>query len=116
LRLITDAGLSATQQDIKSPTLAAVLNILPGIGNFYLAAGTEETHMWAIGAVNLLFWPVSVLWGVPEGAIDASTINKKETIYYYYEDGTRKARATRSTGSDEAAAASSRTRVTSAFC
>jgi len=39
--------------------------------------------MWAIGFLNLLFWPWSVVWGVPEAAVDAGIINTQETIYYY---------------------------------
>jgi hypothetical protein len=42
--------------------------------------------MWTFGALNLILWPLSILWGVPEGAIDANSINKIETIHYYYYD------------------------------
>lgn len=83
LRELEEYGISKEDQAIKNPGLAGALNILPGFGNFYLAIGTEESSQWAIGFLNLLAWPVSVVWGIPEAAIDASTINKKETLYYY---------------------------------
>jgi len=73
----------------KDPVAAACLNILPGIGNFYLATGTDQGPQVLYGVLNLLTWPASIVWGVPQGAIDASTINKLETVYYYRhsEDG-----------------------------
>jgi hypothetical protein len=76
-------GISPTDQAVKNPGAAGALNILPGFGNFYLAAGTTESEQWLYGFLNLLCWPISVIWGIPEAAIDASTINKKETVYYY---------------------------------
>ena len=56
---------------------------MPGFGNFYLGLSSEESDQWVIGFLNLLTWPFSVVWGVPEAAIDAQTMNKRETIYYY---------------------------------
>jgi len=66
---------------------AAALNLLPGFGNFYLAAGNggQSSH-WLYGFLNLLFWPISIIWGIPEAAVDANTINKKEMLYYYTYD------------------------------
>jgi len=71
-----------------NPAAAGLLNLLPGIGNFYLASGNgaDSTH-WLYGAGNLLFWPLSVLWGVPEAVVDANNINKRELLYYYQYDG-----------------------------
>ena len=34
----------------------------------------------------MLTWPISILWGVPEGAIDANKINERELVYYYIYD------------------------------
>jgi hypothetical protein len=67
-----------------SPAEAALLNLLPGVGNFYLAAGNggDSSH-YTYGTLNLLTWPLSILWGIPEAAIDANTINKREMLYYY---------------------------------
>ena len=65
----------------KSPVLAAVLNILPGVGNFYLC-NAESTHC-AYGALNLLLWPLSVLWAIPDGAISANAINEKDLLHFY---------------------------------
>ncbi|QDU71842.1 hypothetical protein [Mucisphaera calidilacus] len=72
----------------KDQTTAAVLNILPGVGNFYLAPGDNNEHIW-VGVANLLLWPISITWGIPEAAIDAKTINKKETAQAYIRGGTK---------------------------
>lgn len=90
LRELKASGISSTDIKVKSPALAGSLNILPGIGNFYLAAGTNESGQWLYGFLNLLTWPISVLWGIPEAAVDANTINKQETVYYYTFDPTGK--------------------------
>lgn len=60
----------------KDPILAGVLNLLPGIGNVYL-------EQWGPFVGNLLFWPLSPIWAVPQAVIDSYTINKKETLYFY---------------------------------
>lgn len=67
-----------------NPAAAGALNLLPGGGNFYLAAGNggDSSH-WLYGFLNLLTWPVSIIWGVPEAAVDANRINERELIYYY---------------------------------
>ena len=83
LRELESHGIPPTEQQIKHPGLAGGLNILPGFGNFYLAVGTHESAQWLYGLLNLLFWPSSVVWGIPQAAIDAITMNKKETVYYY---------------------------------
>lgn len=63
---------------------AALLNLLPGFGNFYLAMGNAgDSDHYIYGAANLLLWPISVLWGIPEAAVDAKTINQREMLYYY---------------------------------
>lgn len=70
-----------------SPGGAAALNLLPGFGNFYLASGNggDSAH-WLYGCLNLITWPFSILWGIPEAAIDANRINERELIYYYKYD------------------------------
>ena len=70
-----------------NPGAAGALNLLPGIGNFYLASGNggDSSH-WLYGTLNLLTWPISILWGIPEAAIDANRINERELIYYYQYD------------------------------
>lgn len=74
----------ANWQPPANPTAAGLLNILPGIGNFYLACGNGAQSEQALyGVLNLLTWPLSILWGIPEAAIDANTINQRELIYYY---------------------------------
>jgi hypothetical protein len=88
LRELKSYGIRSNEVKRKSAPLAACLNILPGIGDFYLAAGTDNGDMWLYGFLNLLTWPISILWAIPEGAIDAGTINKQETAYYYKFDKT----------------------------
>ena len=67
-----------------SPAGAGALNLLPGFGNFYLASGNAgDSGQYLYGFLNLLTRPVSVLWGIPEAAIDAGTINERELIYFY---------------------------------
>jgi hypothetical protein len=73
---LTNVGLQPER--VKDPALAGTLNILPGFGNAYLG-------QWGLFAVNLLFWPISVVWGIPQAASDASVLNKQSTIYFYSE-------------------------------
>ena len=70
-----------------NPAGAAMLNLLPGIGNFYLASGNggDSSH-YLYGFGNLVTWPISILWGIPEAAIDAETINQRELVYFYIYD------------------------------
>lgn len=91
LRELESYGISPEEHKTKEPALAGALNILPGFGNFYLATNSDESDQWLFGFLNLLTWPISVVWGIPEAAIDANNINKKETIYYYRFDETGKA-------------------------
>ncbi len=71
----------------NSPLAAGLLNILPGVGNFYLAVGNGGDSAHALyGLGNLLLWPISIVWAVPEGTIDAINLNKRELIYYYKYD------------------------------
>jgi hypothetical protein len=81
---LRDVGIGATEQAVTSPALAGALNILPGFGNFYLAASADEGGQWAVGFLNLLTWPWSVVWGIPQAAIDANTANKLATVDYYF--------------------------------
>lgn len=57
----------------KSPGAAAALGILPGGGSFY---GRE----YALGVVNLLFWPISICWDPVSGHRAALRINYIETM------------------------------------
>jgi len=89
LRMLKGQGVSVDKpigswEKPASPAGAALLNILPGFGNFYLASGNggDSSH-YLYGTLNLLTWPISVLWGIPEAAIDAKKINERELIYYY---------------------------------
>lgn len=86
LRELRTYGIMPNEVKVKEPAIAGGLNILPGFGNFYLAIGTDESSQWVYGTLNLLLWPISVVWGVPAAAIDAGTINKKETVYHYTYD------------------------------
>lgn len=72
---IKAAGLPTFEP--KTPAVAAVLNILPGVGDGY-------NGEWGAFACNFLLWPISVVWGIPEAAVTASNINKQDTWAYYY--------------------------------
>lgn len=63
------AGLA---QETKNEGLAAGLNVLPGFGDFY-------NGNVGLGIVNLLFWPVSILWAPVGGATGAEEVNYYET-------------------------------------
>ena len=56
----------------KSPGLAAGLGLLPGGGSFYGRA-------YGFGVVNLLFWPLSILWDPVSGHDAAELINYQAT-------------------------------------
>ncbi len=70
-----------------NPAGAGALNLLPGFGNFYLASGNAgDNRHYLYGFLNLITWPISVIWGIPEAAVDANRINERELIYYYTYD------------------------------
>ncbi len=62
-------GLAVTE---KSPGLGAALGLLPGGGSFY---GRE----YGFGVVNLLTWPISILWDPVSGYDAARSINYQAT-------------------------------------
>jgi hypothetical protein len=76
-------GVEGNAIQVRNPGTAGVLNLLPGFGNFYNALGTHESDQWIVGFLNLLTWPLSILWGIPGAAQDAVVINQKETIRFY---------------------------------
>jgi hypothetical protein len=80
-------GLPTDKVENVSPGAAGALNMLPGIGNIYLACNSDEkTVNWVLFTTNLLTWPLSILWGVPQAAIDANSINKQAMADYYMFD------------------------------
>lgn len=58
------------QEEEKSKGAAFALGLLPGGGSFY-------TRHYVIGVVDLLLWPVSILWDPING------LNGAEEINYY---------------------------------
>ena len=56
----------------KNEGLAAGLNVLPGIGDFY-------NGNIGLGVVNLLAWPASILWAPVGGASGAAEVNYYST-------------------------------------
>lgn len=52
----------------KNPGAAAALGILPGGGSFY-------TGQYGLGVVDLLFWPLSILWDPINGYSAANVTN-----------------------------------------
>lgn len=83
LKELHSLGIGAQDEQVTRPGLAGFLNILPGVGNFYITSTTDENQV-ALGFVNLLLWPWSVVWAIPQAAVDASTLNKRATVDYYY--------------------------------
>lgn len=57
----------------KNPTTGAVLGILPGFGAFY---GREPL----VGVVDLLLWPVSIIWDPVVGYEASKKINYNMTV------------------------------------
>lgn len=80
-----DATVSANGWDKPaSPALAGFLNLFPGFGNFYLGSGdAAEGAQIGYGIANLLLWPLSVVWGIPQAYSDADTINKRDLVFFY---------------------------------
>lgn len=82
--------LDTRERKIKSPTAATLLNLGPGLGNFYLAWETGQftgTDMWIAGVTNLVMWPVSPIWSMYAANVDAKTLNTRATLDYYYHTG-----------------------------
>ena len=85
LQHLKDRGLGESGfEGPNSKAAAGALNLLPGVGNFYLAAGRggDVSQAW-IGVANFCLWPISVVWGIPEAVLDAGTLNDRERIYQY---------------------------------
>ena len=47
-----------------------------------MAGNAGDSSQWIYAAGNLLLWPISILWGIPEAAIDANTINQRDMLDY----------------------------------
>ncbi len=92
LNQLEAVGIPETDMPAKSAGAAGALNILPGFGNFYVAIGTNHNEQLALGVVNFLFWPLSVIWAAPQAAIDANTANKLATVRYYFDTEEGKAK------------------------
>lgn len=66
--------------------VAGALNILPGMGNFYLGFGDGAERMQILyGIGNFLTWPYSIIWGVPSAFSSARRINEIDLVHYYDE-------------------------------
>lgn len=78
-------GLKQSWTQPKNVFLAGLLNVLPFAGNLYLSAGKDgDSDQVAYGVLNFFFiYPISILWAVPQAAIDAHTLNKKAFVDYY---------------------------------
>ena len=66
--------LEGTLIEEKSVGTAVALGFLPGGGSFY-------TRSYGIGVVNLLLWPISILWDPVSGSNGAQTINYDVTVW-----------------------------------
>ena len=63
----------------KNPSTGVALGLLPGGGSFY----AREP---ALGVVNLLLWPLSILWDPISGSDGAKSINYDLTKYQLKKD------------------------------
>ena len=76
-------GVKTCNVKIKDPAVAAWLNLLPGVGHFYLASGSEEKQLWGMAFFNLFTYPLSWFWGIPGAYSDAEVLNEKEQVRFY---------------------------------
>ena len=76
-------GVNTCDVKIKDPAVAAWLNLLPGVGYFYLASGTEENKLWGMAFFNIFTYPLSCFWGIPGAYSDAGVLNQKEQVRFY---------------------------------
>ncbi len=76
-------GVKTCNVKIKDPAVAAWLNVLPGVGHFYLASGSEEKQLWGMAFFNLFTYPLSWFWGIPGAYSDAGVLNQKEQVRFY---------------------------------
>ena len=72
---IVEAKMNGTYVEEKNAGLAAGLNVLPGIGDFY-------NGNVGYGIVNLLTWPLSILWA-PIGGYDGALVRNWEESRIY---------------------------------
>jgi hypothetical protein len=63
----------------KNPSTGVVLGLLPGGGSFY----AKEP---GLGVVNLLLWPLSILWDPISGSDGSKSINYDLTKYQLKKD------------------------------
>ena len=100
IREIRELGLE--EKEVVSPTLAGVLNVIPGAGSAYLAINGEPWQavpavvgVWDLaGTLNWaahegpqagqfislsMFW----VWGIPSAIAEANAMNDRATIRYY---------------------------------
>jgi hypothetical protein len=81
-RELEDIG--ARCETVADPATAGILNVLPGFGDIYLAVGEgANSSSWGAFVLDLLLWPISVVWAVPQAVVTADEINKKECVGYY---------------------------------
>ena len=76
-------GVNTGDVKIKEPSTAAWLNLLPGVGHFYLACGSEEKQLWGMAFFNLFTYPLSWFWAIPGAYSDAKVLNQKEQVRFY---------------------------------
>ena len=81
---LKECKIDTTPQKVKDPTTAGLLNVLPGMGNLYLAVGSRGHPVQHVfGVLNFITWPLSIIWGVPQAVNDADVINMKYAAEYY---------------------------------
>lgn len=97
-----EAGLPVNVVQPVDPLAAALLNLAPGIGNLYLGAKSDKTYNYALFPLNLITWPFSILWAVPQAGTDAGVVNREANADYYTYDPEGRARLAAATGATTA--------------
>lgn len=77
------AGVATDSEGSAIPGLAGALNILPGAGDIYLAIDSGEGVMWANFVPDLLFWPISIAWAIPQAVVNGNRIQEAQTAEHY---------------------------------
>lgn len=100
-------GLDTPPAGFEAPVdvwTAAGLNVLPGLGNFYLGYKGAGGWQWALGTANLLLWPISPCWAVAESGLEARTFNKRALLDFCREKARKGEKLARRTSSGQPSA------------
>ena len=75
---LREAGISETEMGTKNGWISGPLNIIPGVGNFYLATGKDSSSQIIYGILNIipgwLLWPVTCAWSAARARLRATVV------------------------------------------